>query len=123
MAVQVSYPGVYLEELPVRRPPVTGVATSIAAFVGYTGRGRDNHATRIDNFGDFERAFGGLHADSLLSYSVRHFYDNGGGAAYVGGFPGRTRSRRRSRWRTASTPGRPSPSPSPRCRGEPGRTP
>ena len=83
MAVQVSYPGVYLEELPSGARPVTGVATSIAAFVGYTGRGRDNHATRIDNFGDFERAFGGLHADSLLSYSVRHFYDNGGGAAYV----------------------------------------
>jgi len=59
------------------------VPTAIAAFVGYTGRGRDHHATRIDSFGDFERGFGGLDADSLLSYSVRHFYDNGGGAAYV----------------------------------------
>lgn len=83
MAVQVSYPGVYIEELPSGVRPISGVPTAIAAFIGYTSRGRDNHATRIDSFGDFERAFGGLAADSLLSYSVRHFYDNGGGAAYV----------------------------------------
>lgn len=83
MPVQVSYPGVYIEELPSGVRPITGVPTAIAAFVGYTGRGLDNRPVRIHSFGDFERSFGGLDAESLLSYAVRHFYDNGGGAAYV----------------------------------------
>lgn len=83
MPVQVSYPGVYIEELPSGVRPISGVPTAVAAFVGYTGRGLDHRAVRISSFGDFERSFGGLDADSLLSYAVRHFYDNGGGAAYV----------------------------------------
>lgn len=83
MPVQVSYPGVYIEEVPSGVRPLVGVPTAIAAFVGYTARGRDNHATRIDSFGDYERAFGGLASESLVSYAVRHYYDNGGGAAYV----------------------------------------
>lgn len=83
MPVQVSYPGVYIEELPSGVRPLVGVPTSIAAFVGYTPRGLDHRATRIDSWGDFERAFGGLAADSLVSYAVKQYYDNGGGAAYV----------------------------------------
>ncbi|OYU98351.1 MAG: phage tail protein, partial [Burkholderiales bacterium PBB5] len=62
---------------------ITGVATSITAFVGYTARGRDNRATRIFSFADYERAFGGLAADSELSYAVNQFFDNGGADAYV----------------------------------------
>ncbi len=83
MPVQVSYPGVYIEELPSGVRPITGVPTAIAAFVGCTKRGLDNRPVRIHSFGDFERSFGGLDIESLLSYAVRHFYDNGGGAAYV----------------------------------------
>ncbi|MFC5645423.1 phage tail sheath family protein [Kitasatospora cinereorecta] len=35
------------------------------------------------NFADFERNFGGLYAKSSLSYSVLHFFANGGGRAVV----------------------------------------
>lgn len=83
MPVQVSYPGVYIEELPSGVRPVTGVATSVTAFVGYTARGLDDRATRVFSFGDFERAFGGLAADSVLSYGVQHFFLNGGSEAVV----------------------------------------
>jgi uncharacterized protein len=81
--VQVSYPGVYIQEVPSGVRTITGVATSITAFVGYTARGPDNKARRIHNFGDYERVFGGLQADSEVSYAVQHFFDNGGTDAYV----------------------------------------
>ena len=83
MPVAVSYPGVYIEEIPSGVHTITGVATSIAAFVGYTSRGLDNRAKQIFSFADFERAFGGLAADSELSYAVQQFFQNGGTEAYV----------------------------------------
>jgi phage tail sheath protein FI len=83
MPVALSYPGVYIEEIPSGVRTITGVATSITAFVGYTARGLDNRATRILSFADFERAFGGLASDSELSYAVQQFFNNGGSYAYV----------------------------------------
>jgi uncharacterized protein len=83
MPVTPTYPGVYIEEIPSGVRTITGVATSITAFVGYTARGRDNRAVRVFSFSDFERAFGGLAADSELSYVVQHFFTNGGTDAYV----------------------------------------
>lgn len=83
MPTLTTYPGVYIEELSSGVHTITGVATSIAAFVGYTARGRDHFATRILNFGDFERLFGGLAGDSELSYAVQHFYANSGGEAWI----------------------------------------
>ncbi len=83
MPVTLTYPGVYIEELPSGVRTITGVATSITAFVGYTARGLDNRAKRISSYADFERGFGGLATDSELSYSVQQFFNNGGSDAYV----------------------------------------
>ena len=60
MPVTPTYPGVYIEEIPSGVRTISGVSTSITAFVGYTSRGLDNRATRIFSFADFEREFGGL---------------------------------------------------------------
>src|SRR5256885_7313707 len=83
MPVATTYPGVYIEEIPSGVHTVTGVATSITAFVGYTARGAVNKAVRIFSFADFERGFGGLDVDSPLSYSVKHFFQNGGTDASI----------------------------------------
>jgi uncharacterized protein len=83
MATNVSYPGVYIEEVPSGVRSIAGVATSVAAFVGYTARGPVNRAVQIFSFADFERQFGGLSLDSDLSYAVSHFYLNGGGTAWI----------------------------------------
>src|SRR6266478_18474 len=83
MPVLTTYPGVYIEEISSGVHTITGVATSITAFVGYTARGLDNRATQIFSFADFERAFGGLAADSELSYAVQQFFQNGGSEAYI----------------------------------------
>src|SRR5215469_6059801 len=76
MPVLTTYPGVYIEEIPSGVHTISGVATSIAAFVGYTQRGRDNRAKLILSFADFEREFGGLASNSELSYGVQQFFTN-----------------------------------------------
>lgn len=83
MPIAPTYPGVYIEELSSGVRTITGVATSITAFVGYTGRGLDNRAKRIFSFADYDRSFGGLASNSEVSYTVQQFFDNGGSEGYV----------------------------------------
>jgi hypothetical protein len=83
MPVALSYPGVYIEEVPSGVRTITGVATSIALFLGWAPRGPTDRAIRLTSFPDFERTYGGLDRRSLLGYAVSHFYDNGGADAYV----------------------------------------
>src|SRR5271156_4271556 len=83
MAVNPTYPGVYIQELPSAVHPITGVATSICAFVGYTARGIDNRAEQLFSFSDYQRLFGGLAPDSELSYAAQQFFLNGGAQAYA----------------------------------------
>ena len=64
MAQTLTYPGVYIEEVPSGVRTITGVATSITAFVGFALRGPVNTPTRIQSFAEFERVFGGLWIDS-----------------------------------------------------------
>jgi phage tail sheath protein FI len=78
-----SYPGVYIEEIPSVVHTITGVATSIAAFVGWAAQGPTNQATLVQSWSDFAYQFGGLDARSLLGYSVNHFFGNGGQQAYI----------------------------------------
>src|SRR5215217_6321917 len=83
MPTTPTYPGVYIEEIPSGVRTITGVATSIAAFVGRTRRGPVNEPVIVNGFGDFERVFGGLWEESPVSHAVRDFYLNGGSQAIV----------------------------------------
>ncbi|MFD8889500.1 phage tail sheath family protein [Streptomyces sp. NPDC059566] len=81
MAVQLSYPGVYVEELSSGVRTITGVPTSVTAFVGRALRGPLHKPVTLTSYADFERSFGGLWSDSHLGYSVRDFFQQGGGVA------------------------------------------
>jgi len=83
MPSSLTYPGVYVEEIPSGVRTITGVATSITAFIGRASRGPVNEATTINSFGDFERTFGGLWSDSMLGFAVRDFFLNGGAQAII----------------------------------------
>jgi uncharacterized protein len=83
MPVQPTYPGVYIEELSSGVRTITGVATSITAFVGRARKGPINEPIQIFNFGDYERKFGGLWDKSTMSFAVRDFFLNGGGMAVI----------------------------------------
>ena len=78
-----TYPGVYIEELPGGVHTITGVATSIAAFVGWAPQGPTDEAVLVQSWSDFASQFGGLDARSLLGYSVNQFFGNGGQQAYI----------------------------------------
>ncbi len=83
MPSTLTYPGVYIEEIPSGVRTITGVATSVTAFIGRARRGPVNEPVTINNFGDFERTFGGLWLKSTMSYAVRDFYLNGGAQAVI----------------------------------------
>jgi phage tail sheath protein FI len=83
MPVAPTYPGVYIEELPSGVRTITGVATSITAFIGLAARGPTDKPLLISSFGDYERSYGGLSLDSPMSYAVRDFYLNGGSQAII----------------------------------------
>lgn len=83
MPSSLTYPGVYIEEVPSGVHTITGVSTSDTAFVDFFARGPVNEATRITSLADFERVFGGLDSRSEASYAIQQFYLNGGSVAWV----------------------------------------
>ncbi|PUA29321.1 MAG: hypothetical protein B0W54_01600 [Cellvibrio sp. 79] len=83
MATTVSYPGVYIEEVPSEVHTITSVSTSIATFFGRTSKGKLNKAIRCLSQADFIRNFGAPHPQSDLGHSVRQFFANGGTDCYV----------------------------------------
>src|SRR5262245_33356603 len=83
MAVQVSYPGVYIEEF-APGAPITGVGTSTAAFVGVASGGELDTPTKVTSWERFKETFGGYPVPGYhLWYAVRGFFDNGGQVCYV----------------------------------------
>jgi phage tail sheath protein FI len=83
MPSALTYPGVYIEEVSSGVRTIAGVATSIALFVGWSGRGPIDRAVRISSFSDYQRTYGPLDKRSMLGYSVMQFFANGGADAYV----------------------------------------
>ena len=65
MSVTPTYPGVYIQEIPSGVRTITGIATSITAFVGWAKQGPTAQAQLILSWSDFQRQFGGLDANSL----------------------------------------------------------
>jgi phage tail sheath protein FI len=83
MPVTPTYPGVYIEEIPSGVRTITGVATSIAAFIGWARKGPTDAAGLVLSWADYERQYGGLDARGRLGYAVSQFFANGGQQAYI----------------------------------------
>ena len=80
---QVSYPGVYIQEVPSGVRTIAPVSTSICAFVDFFREGPMNEAVEIDGKAGFDRIFGGLDKRSEASYAIDQFFTNGGTKACV----------------------------------------
>src|SRR4051794_1790929 len=83
MSVAVSYPGVYIDEVPSQVRTIVGVPTSITAFIGSAPRGEVDTPIHIASWGDYDRRFGGLSDTDLMSYMVFQYFQNGGGEAEI----------------------------------------
>jgi phage tail sheath protein FI len=82
-----TYPGVYIQEISSGVHTITGVATSIAAFVGWANTGPTDRAVLVQSWTDFQNQFGGLTSyegtPNYLGYAVNQFFANGGSQAYI----------------------------------------
>ncbi|WP_137973110.1 phage tail sheath C-terminal domain-containing protein [Pseudomonas sp. F(2018)] len=83
MPSNLSYPGVYIEEVPSGVRSITGVATSITAFIGRALRGPIDDPVRVQSFAEYSRLFGGLWQPSTMSYAVLQFFQHGGSDALI----------------------------------------
>lgn len=100
MATVIKTPGVYINELNAFPNSVVEVPTAVPAFFGYTEKGPTT-PTRLSSMKEFINTFGGppqtqfaftdlktpLKVDDksrfLLYYSMRLFFDNGGGPCWI----------------------------------------
>ena len=92
MSTAYSYPGIYIQELPLSTQTITPAPTSITAFVGYTHPWQTaafNTAVQLFSFTDYQNYFGGIYTsglvDSDVARAVYSFFLNGGNNAYVVG--------------------------------------
>ncbi|MDE1176401.1 MAG: phage tail sheath subtilisin-like domain-containing protein [Edaphobacter sp.] len=86
-------PGVYIEEIPSRTRPITGVATSITAFVGLASDGPVNQVSEpFASYTDFKASYGDASLITLadqtqvrnyLALAVQAFFENGGTKLYI----------------------------------------
>jgi phage tail sheath protein FI len=83
MSSALSYPGVYIEEIPSGVRTITGVATSITVFIGRALRGPVDMPVRVQSFGEYSRIFGDIWQPSALGYSVNQFFQHGGRDALI----------------------------------------
>ena len=83
MPAALTYPGVYVEELPSGVHTITGVATSITAFIGWAPQGPVDRAVLVESWPQYESYFGNLYPGVFLGYAVNAFFANGGSQAYI----------------------------------------
>ena len=85
MPVQTTYPGVYIVEQISSSHVISGVSTSVTAFVGAARKGPSDTPTAIGSYADFVRTFGDPvdATDHPMGYAVSHFFANGGSQAIV----------------------------------------
>ncbi len=79
----LTYPGVYIEEVPSGVRPIQAAGTSTAAFIGIAEKGPINDPVKVFNFTEYQNQFGGFLGNSYLSHSVYQFFNNGGSQCYV----------------------------------------
>lgn len=77
-----TVPGVYVEEVPPGRPPISGVATSKAAIVGRSAAGSAGVPHEVRSVAEYTATFGGA-VPSVMDQAVRSFFANGGTCAVI----------------------------------------
>lgn len=84
MTVQTTYPGVYVQEQKSGSATITGVSTSVTAFVGAARQGPGDTPTRVSSFASYLRQFGDpISTDEPMGHAVGQFFANGGSQAVI----------------------------------------
>jgi phage tail sheath protein FI len=84
--METFHPGIYVQEQD-EIPTLSGIGSSVAAFVGVAEKGPVNKLRLITSLKDFTSTFGGPLKMSgsyvYLYFAVQGFFSNGGQACYV----------------------------------------
>ncbi|NIM18426.1 MAG: hypothetical protein GTO45_41125 [Candidatus Aminicenantes bacterium] len=80
----LTYPGVYMEEVPSGVRPIEAAGTSTAAFFGVAQRGPVGEVKKIFNFTEFQTIYGDFLNGYFLAHTVYQFFNNGGSQCYIG---------------------------------------
>lgn len=81
----LTAPGVYIDEVSSGVRPIEVAGTSTAAFFGVAERGTIGEVKKIFNFTEFQKEYGHFLTDGhYLAHGVYQFFNNGGGACYIG---------------------------------------
>ncbi|HUN79663.1 MAG TPA: phage tail sheath C-terminal domain-containing protein [Solirubrobacteraceae bacterium] len=84
MTTTLTYPGVYLSETASAAHTVVPATTNLTAFLGVFSRGPVNEAVLVSSWGEFERIYGPIDANSgMASYCIQQFFLNGGVGAWI----------------------------------------
>jgi len=79
----VSYPGVYVDEVSSGVHPIAVASTSTAAFLGQAEKGSLTDAIKVFSFTQFQNLYGGFIPGVYLAQSVFQFFNNGGAQCYI----------------------------------------
>jgi phage tail sheath protein FI len=82
-------PGVIVTEKNITSPSYD-VSSAVPLFIGYTEKGNSYTLYPVDDFSEYEALFGGPmkqkvigNNTSVLYYSLKHYFDNGGSGGFV----------------------------------------
>jgi phage tail sheath protein FI len=81
--LEPNAPGINPEVNPDYERSIPAAPASITAFVGRTRRGPVNRPVFIYSLHAFQRYFGGVWRESLLSHAVQQYFENGGHTAVI----------------------------------------
>ena len=84
MATSYNHPGVYVNELALATNPIdtTGSANAAGAIIAQFAQG-PSAVTRVSSWYEFSSKFGTFNSKYPATYSVWHFFQNGGDSLYV----------------------------------------
>src|SRR5437764_14758539 len=83
MPVQVSYPGVYIDEQLSGAHAITPVSTSVTLFIGMARRRRLGTPTRLTSLARFQALYGSDASMGELVPQVGQFFLNAGSHAWI----------------------------------------
>jgi len=77
-----TVPGLYFTVSPPQAEP-SPLRSDVAGFIGRTKRGPVGVPVRIEGWRGYQREFGGLAADCVMTYAIRGYFENEGEVAHV----------------------------------------
>ncbi len=83
MPSQYEQPGASIEEQAAASRSISGVPSSITAFIGRAPRGPVDEPVSVISSVEYDGVFGGLWTESALGHSVHDFFRQGGTTAII----------------------------------------